>query len=42
MVIKRKVIDISQFNNVTNWAKVKATKYPVIISMKKRYLLRTK
>jgi GH25 family lysozyme M1 (1,4-beta-N-acetylmuramidase)/uncharacterized protein YraI len=31
MVIKRKVIDISQFNNVTNWAKVKATKYPVII-----------
>ena len=31
MVIKRKVIDISQFNNVTNWGKVKATKYPVII-----------
>lgn len=31
MVIKRKVIDISQFNNVTNWAKVKATGYPVII-----------
>ena len=31
MVIKRKVIDISQFNNVTNWVKVKATKYPVII-----------
>lgn len=31
MLIKRKVIDISQFNNVTNWAKVKATKYPVII-----------
>ena len=31
MVIKRKVIDISQFNNVTNWAKVKATNYPVII-----------
>lgn len=31
MVIKRKVIDISQFNNVTNWAKVKATKIPVII-----------
>lgn len=31
MVIKRKIIDISQFNNVTNWAKVKATGYPVII-----------
>ena len=31
MVIKRKVIDISQFNNVTNWTKVKATGYPVII-----------
>lgn len=31
MKIERKVIDISQFNNVTNWAKVKATKYPVII-----------
>lgn len=31
MLIKRKVIDISQFNNVINWAKVKATKYPVII-----------
>jgi len=31
MVIKRKVIDISQFNNVTNWAKVKASGYPVII-----------
>ena len=31
MVIKRKVIDISQFNSVTNWAKVKATKIPVII-----------
>ena len=31
MVIKRKVIDISQFNNVTNWSKVKATKIPVII-----------
>lgn len=31
MVIKRKLIDISQFNNVTNWAKVKATGYPVII-----------
>lgn len=30
MVI-RKIIDISQFNNVTNWAKVKATKIPVII-----------
>lgn len=25
------VIDISQFNTVTNWAKVKATGYPVII-----------
>ena len=31
MAIKRKLIDISQFNNVTNWAKVKATGYPVII-----------
>ena len=31
MVIKRKIIDISQFNNVTNWAKVKASGYPVII-----------
>ena len=31
MVIKRKVIDISQFNNVTNWTKVKAIGYPVII-----------
>jgi len=31
MVVKRKVIDISQFNNVTNWTKVKATGYPVII-----------
>lgn len=31
MVVKRKVIDISQFNNVTNWDKVKATKLPVII-----------
>ena len=31
MVIKRKVMDISQFNNVTNWDKVKATKIPVII-----------
>lgn len=31
MVVKRKVIDISQFNNVKNWAKVKATKIPVII-----------
>jgi len=31
MVIKQKIIDISQFNNVTNWAKVKATKIPVII-----------
>ena len=27
----KKVIDISQFNNVTNWEKVKATGYPVII-----------
>ena len=31
MVVKQRVIDISQFNNVTNWAKVKATKIPVII-----------
>lgn len=31
MVVKQKVIDISQFNNVTNWDKVKATKLPVII-----------
>jgi len=31
MVVKRKVMDISQFNNVTNWDKVKATKIPVII-----------
>ena len=31
MVVKRKIIDISQFNNVTNWWKVKATNYPVII-----------
>lgn len=31
MVVKRKIIDISQFNNVTNWWKVKATKIPVII-----------
>ena len=31
MVVKQRVIDISQFNNVTNWAKVKATKLPVII-----------
>ena len=31
MVVKRKVIDISQFNNVTNWDNVKATKLPVII-----------
>ena len=28
---KRTVIDISQFNNVTNWSAVKATGYPVII-----------
>lgn len=31
MVVKRKIIDISQFNNVTNWEKVKATGYSVII-----------
>ena len=31
MVVKQRIIDISQFNNVTNWAKVKATKIPVII-----------
>ena len=31
MVVKRKIMDISQFNNVTNWDKVKATKIPVII-----------
>ena len=31
MVVKQKIMDISQFNNVTNWAKVKATKIPVII-----------
>ena len=31
MVVKQRIIDISQFNNVTNWAKVKATKLPVII-----------
>ena len=29
--MKKIVIDISQFNNVTNWEKVKATGYPVII-----------
>ena len=29
--VKRTVIDISQFNNVTNWSAVKATGYPVII-----------
>lgn len=28
---KRTVIDISQFNNITNWSAVKATGYPVII-----------
>ena len=28
---KRTVIDISQFNNVTNWSAVKAVGYPVII-----------
>ena len=31
MATNKKVIDISQFNNVTNWEKVKATGYPVII-----------
>ena len=31
MIVKRKVMDISQFNYVTNWDKVKATKIPVII-----------
>ncbi len=30
-IMKKIVIDISQFNNVTNWEKVKATGYPVII-----------
>lgn len=29
--IGQKVIDISQFNNVSDWTKVKATGYPVII-----------
>lgn len=29
--VQRTVIDISQFNNVTNWSAVKATGYPVII-----------
>ena len=29
--VKRTVIDISQFNNVTNWSAVKAAGYPVII-----------
>lgn len=29
--MKKIVIDISQFNNVTNWEKVKTTGYPVII-----------
>lgn len=29
--VKRTVIDISQFNNVTNWSAVKAIGYPVII-----------
>ena len=29
--MKKIVIDISQFNNVTNWEKVKATGYPIII-----------
>ena len=29
--VKRTVIDISQFNNVTNWSAVKAVGYPVII-----------
>jgi len=27
----KKVIDISQFNTVTDWSKVKTTGYPVII-----------
>lgn len=27
----QRVIDISQFNNVTNWSMVKQTGYPVII-----------
>lgn len=31
MVVKRKLIDISQFNNVKDWAKVKKAGYPVII-----------
>ena len=31
MVVKQKIIDISQFNNVTNWTKVKAANIPVII-----------
>ena len=31
MIVKRKVMDISQFNYVTNWDKVKAAKIPVII-----------
>lgn len=31
MTIKKKWIDISQFNNVTDWAKVKKAGYPVII-----------
>lgn len=30
-IMKKIVIDISQFNNVTNWEKVKATGYPIII-----------
>lgn len=30
-IVKRIVIDISQFNNVTNWSAVKKTGYPVII-----------
>ena len=30
-MINKKVIDISQFNNVTNWEKVKTVGYPVII-----------
>ena len=31
MAVKQKVIDISQFNNVTDWEKVKKTGYHVII-----------
>lgn len=31
MAVKQKIIDISQFNTVTDWSKVKATGYPVVI-----------